>query len=128
MAKRLFVFAAILAVIFSTYQISTKAADWPSRNLNQTLNRQIVDPSVINSAVAPFSLDVYRNSQDMVAGGGYFYYSDGASQSTIYAISLSSHQAVWSKQFPKQINRLLLDDDRLYFGTDNFYCLNALSG
>lgn len=94
MPKKLLFLAVIISAIFCAglYWKSSQASDWPSKNLNQTLNRHIIDPSVINSSKIPFSIDVPFNTQDMVTGGGYLYYSDGDSEPTIYALNATNNR------------------------------------
>lgn len=131
MHKKLLIIPMLIATAvlsFVYYSGYSNASDWPSRNLNQTLNRHITDPGVVGSSKMPFEIEVAHNTQDMVAGGGYFYYTDGASQSTIYAVNMAQRAEQWSKKYPAQITKLLFQENRIYFGADKFYCLNYQTG
>lgn len=128
MFKRLLVYTVMISTVFLSLRIEIKASDWPERNLNQTLNRHIIDPSLINSSVVPFSIEVAHNTQDVIAGGGYVFYSDGLSQSTVYAVNMLTQSIAWSKQYPKQVARIVYNEGKIYFGADKFYCLRAYDG
>jgi hypothetical protein len=120
-----FIPVILVVIIFSNNSL---ASDWPSKNFDQTLNRHIVDSSVIGSTRTSFEIDVAYNTQDMVVGNGYFYYSDGATQSTIYAVNVSTKVVEWSKKYLSQITKIIYLDNKACFGADKFYCLNYKTG
>ena len=66
-----------------------------------------------------------------VTGSGMVYaakWEAQTSNTTLYAISLETGSEIWQKNYPSQIKRVVYDDEKIYFGSDKLYSLNATNG
>jgi hypothetical protein len=124
--------AVILATAFLSFPINASASSWETFRSSNTNDATVFGSTESsNSAGATFEIDGAGAFTTPIMAEGMLFFAkriNATGFNEVDAISLANGSIIWQKNYSRQIERLVYDSGKIYFGSDKFYCLNASDG
>ena len=123
----------IASAILFLSPLQTFASSWTTYKYNNQSNPVVFDASSHKSTPGyyiPIGQDGAVVADPVVSDGILFYVKNYSSiqSSELVAASIDSGTTIWSKTYNRNIQRLIYNNGKLFFGSGIIYCLDANSG
>ncbi|OGD62114.1 hypothetical protein A2215_01970 [Candidatus Berkelbacteria bacterium RIFOXYA2_FULL_43_10] len=112
--------------------LEAQASNWETFRSSNTNDATVFDNTDSSSfASKTFEIDGAGSFTTPIMAEGMLFFAkriNATNLNEVNAVSLSDGSIIWQKTYTRQIQRLLYDNGKIYFGADKFYCLNASDG
>ena len=131
--KKFSIFVASAILFLFIFPLQTFASSWTTYKYNNQSNPVVFDGGSYKSTPGyyiPIGQDEAVIADPVVSNGILFYVKNYSSiqSSELVAASISNGATIWSKTYNRNIQQLIYDNGKLFFGSGIIYCLDANSG